>query len=431
MRAIQVSGTIPSTLRENTRPGEWAAGLTLTGDTGQLIGIELIGPNALNFSVAWNPSLGLATLGIAAPADYEYFAAARLPTQLSFSLRFVFDDGSRQSPNMVYRVSVLDVDDAPPSDLRLVTGGSVTAGAIGSVIGTLAVTDPDSAGPFSFSFAEADAWRFEVVGNVLKLRDGISLGLDEMPTLPLFIEVSDGRQSAGFTLSIAVTDPGTQPSRVEVLTPATPQFGFVLHTPSQAVTLHEARDITAANSHGEELRQVLLAEGKEVWMPAVQALRLADGWLDYDPAGQAVRASALQGAATGQAASGAELARLVERNAAGQGWVDLAAALVPGALAALDDGALVTTLYQAALHRDPDAAELALQLGRLASGVSRAQLVADLAGSDVALAAAADPDGVWVGQALGGSAAWHMDTGGLGSGVLAAAIHPVGLAWML
>ncbi|MBL6080930.1 DUF4214 domain-containing protein [Belnapia sp. T18] len=431
MPSIQVSGTIPSTLRENTKRGEWVAGLTLTGDTGSLAGIELTGANALNFSAVWNPSLGLATLGLAAPVDYEYFAAAHLPTQLSFSLRFVFTDGSRQSPSTVYRVAVLDEDDAPPSGLRFVTGGSVAAGAIGNAIGTLSVTDPDSAGPFAFSFAEEDAWRFEVVGNVLKLKEGISLGLDEMPTHPLFVQVSDGRQSAGFTLNLTVTDPGTQQSQVDVLTPAAPQSGFVLHAPGQVVALHEARAVTAANSHGEDLRQVLLAEGREVWMPAVQTLRLADGFLDFDPAGQAVRAAALHGTATGQAADGTALATLVEQSSAGRGWVDLAAGLLPGTLAGLGDAALVTTLHHTALHRDPDAAELALQLGRLASGVSRAQLVADLAGSDAALAAVADFDGVWVGQALGGSAAWHMDTGGLGSGMLPPASYPAGSAWMI
>lgn len=429
MPSIQVSGTIPSTLQENARPGQWVAGLMLTGDTASLAGIELTGANALNFSAAWNPGLGLATLGLAAPVDYEYFAAAHLPTQLSFSLRFVFADGSRQSPATVYHVAVLDQDDTPPSGLHFATGGSVAAGAIGSVIGTLAVTDPDSAGPFAFTFAEEDAWRFEVVGATLKLKEGISLGLDEMPAHPLFVQVSDGRQSAGFTLDLAVTDPGMQPGRVDVLTPATPQAGIVLGTPSQAVTLHEARAVTAAGSQDDGLRHLLLAEGKEVWMPAVETLRLADGHLDFAPAGQAVRAAALHAAATGQAADGAALAALVEGNAAGQGWVDLAAGLLPG-LAGLGDTALVAALYHDALHRAPDAEELALQLGRLASGVSRAQLVADLAGSDAALAAAADPGGIWVGQALGGSAAWHMETG-LGSGVLPPASHPAGSAWML
>ena len=49
--------------------------------------------------------------------------------------------------------------------------------------------------------------------------------------------------------------------------------------------------------------------------------------------------------------------------AAGQGWVDIAADLVLSALAGLEDTALVMTLYQSALHRVPDAGELALQLG--------------------------------------------------------------------
>ncbi|SDE13437.1 hypothetical protein [Belnapia rosea] len=431
MPSVQVSGSIPSTLRENARPGEWVAGLTLTGDTGSLAAIEITGPNALNFTASWSPVLGLASLGIAAPVDYEYFAAAHLPTQLSFSLRFVFTDGSRQSPSTVYRVAVLDQDDAPPSSLQLLTGGSVTAGAIGSTIGTLSVTDPDSTGPFTFSFAEEDAWRFEVVGTTLKLKEGISLGLDEMPVHPLFVQVSDGRQSAGFTLMLTVEDPGRQASTVSVLAPEVPQAGFVLTSSSQAVTLHEAREVTAANSHGDELRQLMLAEGQEVWMPAVQTLRLADGWVDYDPAGPAARAAALHGALPGQESGGAALARIIEGAAAGQGWVDLAADLVLPALAGLEDTALVMTLYQSALHRVPDAGELALQLGRLASSVSRAQMVADLAGSDAALASVADPEGIWVGQALGGGAAWHMDTGGLGTGLLPAAGYPLGSAWLL
>ena len=51
--------------------------------------------------------------------------------------------------------------------------------------------------------------------------------------------------------------------------------------------------------------------------------------------------------------------------------------LLPAAMAALDDAGLVTGLYQGALDRAPEAAELALQLGRLASGEDRAQIVAD------------------------------------------------------
>ena len=104
--------------------------------------------------------------------------------------------------------------------------------------------------------------------------------------------------------------------------------------------------------------------------------------------------------------------------------------LPAAAMAGQDDAGLVAGLYQAALDRAPDAAELALQVGRLASGVSRAQVVADVAGSAEALAAHAAVDGHWVAQPLGGSAAWHLGTGGLGGGPVAAPSHPVGEAWL-
>ena len=430
MPLIQVSGALPTSLRENSRPEEWLADLQLTGDTAKLVAIEITGRSALHFTARWEPGLGTAAIELAAPVDYEAFAAAGLPPQLSFGLRFAFADGSRQTPVATYRVAVLDEDDTPPSDLHFLTGGSVTAGAIGSVIGTLGVTDPDSAGPFSFTFADEDAWRFEVVGTTLKLRDGISLGLDEMPVHALFVSVSDGRQSAGFTLNLTVQDPGMPAPAVSVVAPAAPQAGFVLTEPSQAVSLHAAREVTAILTGAAEFLQLTLAAGGQVWLPAVETVRLADGWVDFAPAGDAARAAALHTAVTGVAADGAALGLLVGQAQAGRGWVDLAAALLPATHAGLADAALVAALYQDSLHRDPSGAELALQLGRLASGVARAQIVADVAGSAAALAAQAEPQGHWVAEALGGDAAWHIGTGGILGGP-AAAEPALGSGWML
>ncbi|MFC7691743.1 DUF4214 domain-containing protein [Paeniroseomonas aquatica] len=430
MPSVQVSGTIPNAVREGTTLGGWTAGLSLGGDTGSLAGIELTGAAALNFSAHWDAVLRLATISLAAPVDYRSFAAAGRPPQLDFGLRFVFTDGSRQTPAATYHVAVLDQDDAPPSGLHLIGGGSLAAGAIGSVIGTLAVTDPDSTGPFLFSFAAEDDWRFEVVGSTLKLRDGISLGLDEMPGHPLFINVSDGHQSAAFTLDLTVTDPGMPPDPVSVVTPETPQDGFALASPQRVVTLHDSREVTVAPADAAETRPILLAGGGEVWLPAVERLQMTDGWVDFDPTGGAVRAAALVAATTAAPVSGADLGILLGQAEAGQGWVELAAGLLPPALPGQADAGLVDGLYQAALQRAPDAAELALQLGRLASGVSRAQLAADLAGSAEALAAQAAPEGHWVAQPLGGSAAWHLDTGGPAGGPAAAASYPVGEAWL-
>ena len=67
---------------------------------------------------------------------------------MEVALRFVFDDGTRQEDGPRFRVAVLDRDDTAPVGLAFSSGGSVAAGEIGAAIGTLSVSDPDSAGPF-------------------------------------------------------------------------------------------------------------------------------------------------------------------------------------------------------------------------------------------------------------------------------------------
>ena len=90
-------------------------------------------------------------------------------------------------------------------------------------------------------------------------------------------------------------------------------------------------------------------------------------------------------------------------------WADIAATL-PGLPAG--DADAVAALYHNALGRDPSGAELALQLGRLAGGVTRAQLAVD-----VALGAESlhhqPAGGVWVADALGSDGGWRAGTGGL------------------
>lgn len=430
MPSVQVSGAIPGSIREGSQPGAWVGGLTVSGDTGHVVAIETTGAAALNFSVHWDLALGFARIDPAAAADYESYPAGTDPL-LVFGLSIVFDDGSRQALANAYTVALLDADDTAPTDLRFATGGSLTAGDIGSIIGTLAVTDPDSAGPFTFGFTDDEAWRFEVVGQTLKLRDGISLGLDEMPSHPLIVSVSDGTNSAAFILDLTVADPGEQESAVVLLTAGAPQAGFDLASPQQVVALREAREVTALNGYGEGIRQLLLAEGGEVWLPAIETLRLADGHVDFTPGGDAARAAALHAAVAGAPASGAALAQILAPDGPNLGWVEAAAALLTPELLALPAADLVTGFYWSALDRAPDAAELALQTGRLAAGTDRAQILADIAGSAEALAAQAAADGIWVADNLGGAAAWHSGTGGPASGQLVEADDPIGFAWLL
>lgn len=409
-RVVRLTGTLPAIITENSLPGDWIGNLTLSGDIAGLTSIEAIGPGGSYFSASYNPALALVTIIPGAMLDYEAFIAAGLLPEVSFSLRFNFSDGTRLDDPTWFRVGVKDVDDTPPTGLAFATGGSVTAGAIGAIIGTLAVTDPDTAGPFYFTFPEEDAWRFEVVGNTLKLRDGISLGLDDIPHRPLIIEVSDGRQSAAFTLDLIVRDPAPQESSAPVLLPGETQFGFTAIAPGTVLSLQRAEQVGAINAYGDDLRQVVLRDGGEVWLSGVQRLQFADGWFDLALDGPAARAEALHRAILGEAASPADLVHLTAQLQSGMGNVELAQLLLADSAllgAGLTDADYVTVLCRAACGHDPSAAELALQTGRLASGLSRAQLAVDLALGPEALARLAEsmPDGHWVAQPYGRDAA--------------------------
>src|SRR3954471_2514481 len=170
-RALVVSGVLPATLAENSRPGGWAATLSLSGDLAGLVGMELLGRDALDFSASLLPGMDAVRLVPGAMVDFESLASP----VLGFSLRFRFADGGVWDDPVARSVTVLDIDDTAPSGLAFASGGTVVAGAIGAVIGRLAVTDPDTLAGFRFSFGPEDDWRFEVVDGVLKLRDGISL----------------------------------------------------------------------------------------------------------------------------------------------------------------------------------------------------------------------------------------------------------------
>lgn len=405
-RIVRLAGNLPGIITENSQPGDWIGTLTLSGDIAGLASIEAVGPGGSFFSVSYNPALALATVIPGARLDYESFLASGLPPEVSFFLRFNFSDGTRLDDPTQFRIAVKDMDDTPPTGLAFATGGSVTAGAIGAIIGTLAVTDPDSAGPFHFTFPEEDAWRFEVVGNTLKLRDGISLGLDDIPHRPLLIEVSDGRQSAAFTLDLIVRDLAPQESTAPVLLPGETLAGFTAIAPGTVLSLQRSEQVGAINAYGDDLRQVVLRDGGEVWLSGVQRLQFADGWFDLAQDGPAARAEALHRAILGEAATPAELASLAGKLQAGMGNAELAQSLLAESAAlgaGLPDADFVTALCRAACGREPDAAELALQTGRLASGLSRAQLAVDLALGPEALARLAEamPDGLWVAQPYG------------------------------
>ncbi|MBD0274325.1 MAG: hypothetical protein ICV73_20630, partial [Acetobacteraceae bacterium] len=296
-----------------------------------------------------------------------------------------------------------------PDGLSFSSGGTVAAGELGATIGTLSVSDPDSAGPFHFSFAPEDEWRFEVVdGGVLKLRDGVSLGLDDVPDRPVLVQVSDGTQSAAFVLDVEVAGPAGAadplPTAPPVLAAGETRSGFTLAGQHEALTARDAEQATAATVAPGGVRHVVLDGGGEVWLgPAVERVRFADGWLGLAGEGQAAQAAALHRSVFGEDADGIALAPIVAELRAGAGWAEVAQDLLNAApaLSALDDAHFVSALYRAALGAEPGAGDLSLHTARLAAaGASRSQVAADIALSPAALAKlaadAAPAGGHWV-----------------------------------
>ncbi|WP_149536352.1 DUF4214 domain-containing protein [Siccirubricoccus phaeus] len=412
-RAVTVNGVLPSLITENTLADAWVGNLALSGDIGGLSRIEVTGRYGLFFSAEWNAATRLISISPSAALDFEAFNGAS--TLLDLQLRLVFADNTTQDLAQRYQVTVLDQDDTAPTALAFATGGAVTAGAIGATIGTLAVADPDtSTGRFYFSFSEEDAWRFEVVGNTLKLRDGISLGLDDGPVRTVFIQVSDGLNSAAFALDITVRTDESH-SVIPVLRAGESLAGFTLDAAGTVLRGgFEARDVTTDNAYGDTVRQ-LQNDAGEVWVSGLSQVKLADGQVDYAADSVAAKAAALQAALLGQVEEGAALGAVAGAAEAGMAWVDLAASLAGARLAATSDADFVTGLFQTLLGRVPSAAELALQTGRLASGLDRDQFTVDLALSQEGLAhqAAQDTDGLWSFTATG-AGSWRSDAGALG-----------------
>lgn len=400
--ALLVSGTLPAVMAENSRAGDWSGRLSVVPDRGTIASIEAIGPGAPFLSLSWEAETGMVVIQPGAAADFEAFAALGAVPELVFSLQATMRNGRVDTNSPTFRIQLLDLDDTAPTGLRFKSGGSVVAGAIGPVIGRLAVTDPDTPSdqPFRFSFPDHEDWRFEVVnGTTLKLRDGISLGLDDMPLRPLMIEVSDGRQSAGFVLDLVVLDPGAPPPPSLALAVGEVRGALALPAAERALVLRESAALADLGTPVAGERPIDLAGQREAALPeAVRRIDFLDGRVELDGAGPAARAAALHRVLGADAADPLALGRSVAALEAGTPLVLRGESFLQAqGMAFADDAAFVTALFEDGAARAPDAAELALHLGRLGSGVARAQVAVDVA----LLLPQAPPEPVWFAWAHG------------------------------
>lgn len=204
---LQISGQVPGTILENSGAGDWSARLTLSDSGGLATGVlavALTGAAAGAFTATLDATGQTVTITPARLLDREAWAAGADPV-LAFGLR-VQTAAGWQDLGSGWAVTLLGVDDTPPSGLAFSSGGSVLETDAGGIVGSLTASDPDTAAAqLTFTVAPQDDWRFEVVdGNVLKLRDGYDLLRSGGTTLPVAVIVSDGHQDVAMTVDVAV-----------------------------------------------------------------------------------------------------------------------------------------------------------------------------------------------------------------------------------
>ena len=114
--------------------------------------------------------------------DYE--------SQSSVQLQVTTIDQGGLGYSETFTIEVKDVSEATnavPTSVVL-NGGMVTENVIGAVIGTLTTTDPDVGDTHTY---EVDDSRFEVVGNQLQLRSGVSLDFEDDSSIAVNVTTTD------------------------------------------------------------------------------------------------------------------------------------------------------------------------------------------------------------------------------------------------
>jgi hypothetical protein len=383
MPVISVRGTLPSIIVENTTAKGWAGSLALSGTTTMIKAIEVVGTGGGFFVASYDALRQLALVSPAALVDYEMFRSLGLTPVLDFQLQFNLTDGSVEVAPTVYHITVRNVDDTPPSGLAFSSGGSVTAGEIGSVIGTLRVTDVETTGPFYFSFSSADSWKYEVVGTTLKLKDGISLGLDDVGTMALPVLVSDGTQSAAFNLNVTVSAPGGQADLIHYLMPGDFTSLFYYNAANSVTGLRAAWEVSYVENYGQGVHAMMMRDGSALWLPPqVTQIHFADGWIDLSHTGSAAQVLALYRTILQRDPDPLGYNFVTGLLEGGMAIQTLTASMLqsPEYVARIgnpDNATFLNALYHDALGRAADPGGFAFQLARLNAGVSRTQLVDD------------------------------------------------------
>jgi hypothetical protein len=289
MSGIALIGSLPGQIREDTPLWDWIGQLRLNINPALIRFVDLTGIGSNFFDVSLNRWTGVLTVAPIAMADHEWFVANNVSTSISFRLQFYMEDGTVQQSQASYSVTLLNVDDTPPQGLSFATGGMVAAGSAGATIGRLLVSDPDTATGFTFTIREDDQWIFEVVGDTLRLRSGVSIPLADGPEREVVITVSDGLQAAALKVSIGIAAAGiNNGGTVDLLESHESAHGFSWAGTGNLFSMRMSHDIASIRDFGS-LIHIQLRDGGSVTIEQPAVIDLLDGYISFSGDGLAAR----------------------------------------------------------------------------------------------------------------------------------------------
>ncbi len=126
-------------------------------------------------------------------------------TQIQDVFTYQASDGTASTPSTL-TVTITGVNDAPVD--IVITNNAVAENEAGATIGALSALDPDMGDAHTFSIVdELDGDKFEIVGNELKLKAGVSIDFEAQQQLQVKVKAVDqGGMEFTKTLTINVQD---------------------------------------------------------------------------------------------------------------------------------------------------------------------------------------------------------------------------------
>jgi VCBS repeat-containing protein len=189
-----------SAVNENSANGTVVGTVSASDpDLGDTVTYSLSNDAGGRFAI--DPNTGVITVANGGLLDFE--------TNTSHSITVVASDGSLTSSTAL-TITVNNVNEVP-SDIAL-SSATVNENAVGAIIGTLSVVDPDAGDTHTFSVSDA---RFQVVAGHLKLVAGQSLDFEAASTVSVDVTATDkGGLSRTETFVIGVNDVNEVPTDI-------------------------------------------------------------------------------------------------------------------------------------------------------------------------------------------------------------------------